>query len=138
MAGPPVGSAMPARHSTTRRKGGAQARQTRRGNEPRPQHKHSAKIPIKNKVSQSRHSIGTFRHQELEHTETAKRAHSSSETFSLCALTMDRHNFLTEDESQVSLLAGQDVQVSYNQRKKEHVDEDAVVDRHQLPNDRKT
>ena len=40
MAGPPVGSAMPARNSmqtTYRLKGGAQARQTRQGNEPRPQ-----------------------------------------------------------------------------------------------------
>ena len=43
MAGPPVGSAMPARHSmqtTYRLKGGAQARQTRRGNEPPPLIKH--------------------------------------------------------------------------------------------------
>ena len=40
MTGPPVGSAMPARNSmqtTYRLKGGAQARQTRQGNEPRPQ-----------------------------------------------------------------------------------------------------
>ena len=37
---------MPARHTyekTTRLKGGAQARQTRRGSEPRPQSKHLAK-----------------------------------------------------------------------------------------------
>ena len=76
MAGPPVGSAMPARHSmqtTYRLKGGAQARQTRRGNEPRSQHKHSAKIPIKNSLQQkytfsSRHNknvqtseVGTHR-----------------------------------------------------------------------------
>ena len=44
MAGPPVGGAMPARHSTQttyRLKRGAQARQTRRDDEPRPQSKHS-------------------------------------------------------------------------------------------------
>ena len=56
LAGPPVGSAMPARLSTitTRLKGGAQASQTRRGNEPRPQHKHSAKIL--SKTPHSRHN----------------------------------------------------------------------------------
>ena len=49
MARPPVGSAMPVRHSmqtTYHLKGGAQARQTRRGNEPRPQ----SNISIKNLV----------------------------------------------------------------------------------------
>ena len=34
-----------------------------------------------------------FRHQELEHTEAATRAHSSSEIFSLCASTINRQLF---------------------------------------------
>ena len=65
MAGPPVGSAMPARLSTinTRLKGGAQARQTRRGNEPRPQ-KSFLKKKIQQKLFTTKYSLtkrGSFR-----------------------------------------------------------------------------
>ena len=48
----------------------------------------------------------TFRHQKFEHTEAATWAHSSSETLSLCALTMDNHNFLTVDGSEPSFTFG--------------------------------
>ena len=65
MAGPPVGSAMPARHSmqtTYRLKGGAQARQTRRGNEPRPQ----SNISIKNLVQKLLTQNNTYLRKETD------------------------------------------------------------------------
>ncbi|XP_044167220.1 uncharacterized protein LOC122951267 [Acropora millepora] len=55
----------------------------------------------------------TFRHQKLEHTEAATRAHSLSETLSLCVLTMDKHNFLTVDKSEPSFTFGRTGRTSF-------------------------
>ena len=63
MARPPVGSAMPAKHThgkMARLKGGAQASQTLRGNEPHPQSEHLAKIVTKTPHTHKKAKTDTY------------------------------------------------------------------------------
>ena len=53
------------------------------------------------------------RHQDLEQTESAIRAHSTSDTFNLWVLTRDRHSFFTVDETEPGFTFGRTRRTSF-------------------------